>query len=215
MDVARPLLRSAAMRLAFAAAVALVAVTAACTLHWGGDDDIYCPAGGGGAEPALLEELLDPWTLECTSFGGGCGPCGACGAEADQAADPIALPSWGSCSSACIGLDEDTCIETPACRTAYDHACLYTDGPCPLFTPFLGCFPVDQTGPVQGECGGLDAQTCSRHDDCLATYSPGAACQNGLDDDGDGQIDDSDECTLQFQLCAPELRTTCPGTDCG
>ena len=98
-----------------------------------------------------------------------------------------------------------TCIGTSACRTAYDHACLLTDGPCPALTPFLGCYPVDTSGPVQGVCEGLDVWECSRHDDCLATYSPGPSCSDGFDNDGDGVIDDSDECTKEFRLCMPEL----------
>ena len=54
--------------------------------------------------------------------------------------------------------------------------------------------PETATGPVQGSCEGLDAWECSRHDDCLATYSP----------------------DIGFQQCAPELVPECPpNTDCG
>lgn len=205
------MLNPAAMRLAYLACASLaLALTPACTLHFGDDDDDYqCLAG---AEYSLDPGLLDPDTLECQTFGGGCG-CGPCPAAE---ADAIALPSWGSCASSCFGLDETGCTFTAGCRTAYDDACLFTDEPCPLLTPFLGCFPVDQSGPVQGSCEGLDVWECSRHDDCLATYSPGPTCRDGLDDDRDGVVDDSDECDLSFQRCAAELVPECPpSADCG
>jgi hypothetical protein len=167
------------MRLAFSAVVVLAAVSA-CTIHWGGDDDIYCPAGD--QEPGRDPGFVNPYTLVCESFGGGTG-CGAIAGDSSAEADALAIPSWGSCASPCIGLTESQCITTPACRTTYDYACLFTDGPCPALTPFLGCYPVDTTGPVQGSCEGLDAWECSRHDDCLAAYSP----------------------EVGFRVCAPEL----------
>lgn len=180
------------MRLAFVAVV--LAIAPACTIYWGGDDDIDCPAGG--QEPGLDPGLVNPVTLQCETFGGGgcgCGPCPATEAGGNES-DAIAFPSWGSCASPCIGLGESECITTPACRTAYDYACLFTDGPCPALTPFLGCYPVDTTGPVNGTpCEGLDAWECSRHDDCLGAYSP----------------------DVGFRICAPELTPECPGADCG
>jgi hypothetical protein len=182
------------MRLAYAAVLAAILLVApACTIYWGDDgDDIYCPAGD--QEPGRDPGLVNPYTLQCESFGGG-GGCGAIGAaDVDAESDALALPPWGSCASACIGLGESQCIATPACRTTYDHACLLTDGPCPLLTPFLGCYPVDTTGPINGTaCDGLDAWECSRHDDCLATYTTGTG----------------------FQLCAPELATVPECGDCG
>lgn len=176
------------MRLAYAALC--LALAPACTISWGGDDDVICPleADDGNGISAPLPGLLNPWNLQCEYYGGGTGCSGA--EEADRAPPP----TWGSCDSTCGGLDETTCIATAACRTAYDHNCLLTDGPCPALTPFLGCFPVDTTGPVQGICEGLDAFECSRHDNCLATYNE----SNGL---------------RQFQLCLPELAPQCG--DCG
>ncbi len=197
MPVARALLNGNHMRLAFAAVV--LAALPACTIYWGGDDDIICPAGD--QEPGLDPGLVNPYTLQCETFGnGGCG-CGPCprdsntALETNEEADAIAFPSWGSCASACIGLSEYECIVTPACRTTYDYACLFTDGPCPALTPFLGCYPVDTTGPVNGtSCENLDAWECSRHDDCLAAYSP----------------------DIGFRVCAPELVPECPpNADCG
>jgi hypothetical protein len=173
------------MRLAYAALA--LALAPACTLHFGDGDDIVClqdQDDEGFAAPA--PGLLNPFNLQCEYFGGG----GGCGAVEDRAP----TPSWGSCLSECGGLDEAVCVETAACRTAYDHNCLLTDGPCPALTPYLGCFPTDTTGPVQGTCEGLDAQECSRHDDCLATYTESGGIR-------------------QFQLCLPELRQECG--DCG
>lgn len=181
----------------FACLAVLLALVPACTIHWGGDDDIICP--GGEEEPGRDPGLVNPYTLVCETFGGGGGGCGRgtpCpAADTNNESDAIAFPSWGSCASSCIGLTETQCIATPACRTTYDYACLFTDGPCPALTPFLGCYPVDTTGPVNGtSCEGLDAWECSRHDDCLGAYSP----------------------DVGFRQCAPEPVPECPpNTDCG
>jgi hypothetical protein len=186
------------MRFACLAVLAVVlASTSACTVYWGDDgDDIVCPQGdqeAGIADPGLV----NPQTNQCEFFGtGGCGcgnPCPLAGAEADALAP---VPSWGSCASSCIGLGEQQCITTPGCRTAYDWGCLFTDALCPLETPFLGCYPTDTTGPVNGtSCEGLDAWECSRHDDCLGAYGR----------DGTG-----------FRQCAPEFVPECPpNADCG
>jgi hypothetical protein len=181
------------MRIAYAALALLL--TPACVIHWGGDDDdIICPLnaeddGEGFAAPA--PGLRNPFNLQCEFFGGGGGCRGGLEGEADLA--PV--PTWGQCESTCDFLAENECIATSACRTAYDHNCLLTDGPCPALTPFIGCFPVDTTGPVQGSCEGLDAQECSRHDNCLSTYT--------VDSGG----------VRQFSLCMPELTPECG--DCG
>lgn len=176
------------MRFAY---LALALTLPACTIYWGdGDDDIICPAGAvapGEGLAAPIPGQVNPWTLECEyySYGGGC-----YGANEADFAEP---PTWGYCESQCTGLDESTCVDTTGCRTAYDHNCLLTDGPCPALTPYIGCFAVDMTGPVQGACEGLDGFECSRHDNCLSTYSSDAP--------------------RQFQLCMPELILECG--DCG
>ena len=174
----------------------------ACVLHLGDDDDVPCAGTntGGAAGDVAGTLLVDPSTLACVEFGFGtcndsCGPC----------PEPLPpFPSWGACQSQCTGLSEIACTNTPGCRTTYDDACLRTDGPCPLLTPFLGCFAVDTSGPIQGACDGLDAFECSRHDDCLATYRDNGLCSNGLDDDRDGLVDDLDECK-QFAVCMAEI----------
>lgn len=185
---ARRLLNLASMRLAYLALA--FASLPACTIVWGdGDDDVICPAGAvGDAEGAAapIPGQINPVTLECQYFGGG----GGCQGYPADLAQP---PTWGYCDSQCTGLDEGACVNTAGCRTAYDHNCLLTDGPCPALTPYIGCFAVDQTGPVQGACADLDAFECSRHDDCLATYSS--------------------ETPRQFRLCMPEFVFECG--DCG
>jgi hypothetical protein len=191
-----------ALGLALAASLALAA--GGCVLHLGDDDDTTCDVtfAGGAAADVAVTLLLDPETLTCVQFdfGGGCGTCEPC-------PEPFPpMPTWGSCQTQCTGLGEVECGRTPACRTAYDHACLLGEGACPALTPFLGCFAVDTTGPIQGACDGLDAFECSRHDDCLATYRDNGRCSNGLDDDGDGQFDENDECRT-FGLCMAELGT--------
>lgn len=129
----------------------LLALLPACIIYDGGDDAIECE------DPVYVPyELLDPATLVCQDFGGT--QCGPVAPAADQLAVPI--PTWGECDSPCRDLDEGTCLGTSGCRGAYEDA---SGG-------FLGCYAVDQSGPVQGPCDGLDAWSCSQHDDCIAMH---------------------------------------------
>lgn len=175
----------------------------ACVIDLGGGDDEPCgfAENGGGAPAADIAGtlLIDPETLTCTEFGfGGCGTCGPC----PEPLPPI--PSWGACQSQCTGLGELACVEAAGCRTAYDHNCLLGEGPCTAFQPFLGCFAIDASGPAGGACDQLGAFECSRHDDCLATYRDSGLCSNGRDDDGDGLVDEGDECR-SFGVCLTEV----------
>jgi len=194
------------MRLVRVAAIALVA-SGGCVIHLGGDDDPPCLE-----VDYVASGLVDPTTLQCQYFGPECDPaCGPCPATAD-----IAYPSWGSCDSPCRGLAEWECANTSGCRATYDYACIYLDIVCPLPSPFLGCYPTDATGPVQGACLGLDAWECSRHDDCMASYRPTADCRDGIDQDQDGIVDDPDECPVDFVQCDTEPLFECPpNADCG
>ena len=152
-------------------AVTLLALSSACTVYFGDDDVIsddtcdYGAPAAGGADFAPIR-LVDPYNLACEDFGGyGCPDyCGPC-AEYD-----VAIPSWGYCESACTYLGEGDCLDTPGCRAAYDWACYTGDGPCSALQAFAGCYAVDTTGPVQGPCDGLDAWSCSQHDDCVALH---------------------------------------------
>lgn len=187
-------------------ALALTLSTSACVLHLDDKDDDAPCALDVGPEPAFdiaVSLLVDPETLTCVQFdfGGGCNTCGEC----PPVPEPLPpFPSWGACQSQCTGLSEIACDNTAGCRTTYDHDCLTGDGPCTALQPFLGCFAIDNTGPALGACEGLDAFECSRHENCLATYRDNGLCDNGRDDDGDGQVDEGDECR-RFGVCLPEI----------
>ncbi len=173
--------------------VVALALVPACVLNLGDDDPEPCPLGGGATGAPINTRLLNPDTLVCEDAGT-CDACGACD-----------LPSWGACQSQCSGLDARSCGATSGCRQAWDELCLLTDAICPLPDDgYLGCFAVDNTGPVQGACDGLAGQACSRHDDCIGTYRRGPRCTDGLDSDGDGAVDEPDEC-LTFGSCIAEF----------
>ena len=143
--------------------VLVLSTLSSCTLYFDDDDD--CANWDIAVPPA--QELRNPFTGQCEPVGGGwgcdtrCGPC-------PELADPAVVADWGSCFSFCEGLDEGTCAGTSGCRTAYLNDNI-TDGP----PRFFGCWAVAPSGPIAGSCQGLDAQECSRHDNCAALYSAG------------------------------------------
>lgn len=148
-----------------------------------GDDDDPCKDyGQAGAEFAPVE-YRDPTSGTCQSFGGYpcdgvCGPCPAYDTAQAQ-------PDWALCYASCEGLGEATCKSTSACRAVYQGA------------TFHECWGVAQSGPVQGgNCALLDAQECSRHDDCIAIHAQGTPIG-------------------QFQSCAAETSTGDPGSCVG
>lgn len=173
-----------------ALALAVVFGLGGCVLHF--SDDTGCDDVG---PPPLGGDIVNPASLQCEHF-----TEPACGDF-----DP-SIPTWGSCESTCRALDEASCINTPACHAAYDHDCLFGTGPCPALTAFLGCFAVDHNQDFITGCQGLDAWNCSRHEQCFTTHRRGPTCLDGLDQDGDGVIDDSDECAMSFVRCLPELQ---------
>lgn len=193
--------RTPARGLNLAGLVLVLAATPACVISFGDDDAIEpCKLGDGTAGAPAGTFLLDPDSLTCREVGFGCDTtCGAC----DE--PPVAPPTWAQCQSQCTGLDERTCGATAGCRTAWDFACRFTEQLCNLPDPYFGCFATDTTGPVQGSCQRLDAFECSRHDDCEAAYRRDERCADGTDGDGDGAVDEPDEC-LTFALCAPEAQ---------
>lgn len=193
----RRLLYPRAVRTASSSVLALACALAAggCILHLGDDDDTKCPALADGTAGAPAgTSLLDPGDLVCKEvfFGGGCGI-------------PEDVPTWADCQTQCTGLSSDACAAAPGCRQAWDEICLLTDAICTLPDPYYGCFAVDKTGPVQGSCANLDAEECSRHDDCMGTYRRDERCGNQTDDDFDGIVDEPDEC-LSFGTCVEEFR---------
>ncbi len=141
--------------------VALVFLTG-CDLYFN-DDDPPCAYAYDVAYP---EHLRNPQTGECQVSGGGCdSACGPCA----KAPEVGAQLDWGTCFSDCEQLDESACITASGCRAAYTNSPGGNDGPA----AFRGCWAVAPSGPVQGSCEGLDAQECSRHDDCSAYYNEG------------------------------------------
>jgi hypothetical protein len=156
-----------------------------CGFYFGNGDDDPCAWGANKAEPAIAYlPLRNPETGQCD---GGvypcddrCGPCPAARSLAD----------WGACESECTYLDESACHATPGCFAAYHDV---WDAP----PAFWGCWQTAPSGPVGGSCANLDAQECSRHDNCIAIYS--------------GSPDNA-----KFYSCAPEpTGLTCAAVDCG
>jgi len=168
------------LRLAFS----LVVLTG-CQLVFdhGGDDS--CPPIAYDLAPAI--QLRNPQNGLCTGFGQpypcdtSCGPC----------AEPAnAQPDWGQCFGMCEQIvqsgansmaQEASCIAQAGCRAIYIDPGAINAPP-----KFADCWSIAPSGPVKGECAQLDAQQCSRHDDCAAVH------------------DD----TNQFLRCVPEHVTT-------
>ena len=188
-------------RAAFVLAALILAT--GCNLYFGGDDD-DCEWGGAAFEPGTYL-LRDPYSGQCVDLGGGggCGdPCNPC---PDLSADRADAPTWGACDNYCTGLDEASCLVTTGCRGAYIESCIdETSGLCDYTQArgFYQCWAVDQTGPIQGPCEGLDAWTCSQHDDCVAIHDDTCDYVAG---DGGGEAPGAPiSCLGGFLLCAPE-----------
>jgi hypothetical protein len=166
----------------FVPIVFAIALAPACTLHWGDDTgDDGCLSGGGLEAPAI--PLRNPDTLTCDSFGGG--GCQTCPCPQ---ADPIAIPSWGQCYSACESLTESQCAAAAECRVVKDAECsIWQD----CTTDFIGCFALDTAPDASIDCFAADAQACSRNNECTAYHSVDPPC------DGEG-------CVRPFELCTPE-----------
>ena len=169
-----------------------VVLSSGCDLYFngGGDDE---PCAYPAADIAPAEQFRNPQTGACEGWGYPCDSrCGPC----PETAGAIAPPDWGSCYSACEGLDETTCMGTSGCFATYlvpDP----DDGP----TTYNGCWQTAPSGPVGGSCAGLDAHECSRHDNCIANYK---------------QVDNRTTYygPLEFQSCAAEPAGSCTGVTC-
>lgn len=138
-----------------ARALLVAALLSGCTL-WGGGvaDDVMC----GAAPPGAPQQLRDPQSGTCESFGDGC--------------RGIPLPDWAVCDGACEQLAEGPCLVTAGCRAVYTNACP-PGQVCPpdSLYDFLGCWGTAPASTVEGGgCDGLDAFGCSQHDDCAAVY---------------------------------------------
>jgi hypothetical protein len=157
----------------------LLATIAGCT---DGDDPPCLYDRAGAAELAAIE-YRDPYSGTCQSFGYPCDD--ACGNGCPEYGAPQAQPDWALCYQACEGLGEATCKTTSGCRAIYEGSV------------FHECWGTAQSGPVQGgNCTALDAQECSRHDDCIAIHAQGTPIG-------------------QFQSCAAETSIADPGSCVG
>jgi len=117
-----------------------------------------CGLGEGGEVcPLYVVVLRDPVSGTCHDVR----PCDASG-------NGIPIPDQASCGSSCEALSEADCVVAAGCRAAYIGG---------NSNRFLGCWGTAPSDPVRtGACAGLDAQACSRHDNCSAWYlepSPG------------------------------------------
>jgi hypothetical protein len=177
-----------------------VCLAAGCDLYWNNNADDVCNGGGAAIYPA--SELRDPNTGQCNYYGGGGGggcPCDVTFDEGGGCAEPatgVGLDGeWAQCSGSCSGLAEDACVATAGCQAAYlDQQGANMGGGG---NTFWGCWNVAPNPQEGGGCTGLDAQTCSEHDDCAMVYS------------GFGNA-------TKFEQCAPESGGgTCTDVDCG
>ena len=176
--------------------IAFVVLLSGCDLYFSdGDDEPPCNYGAIEGAPIAPALYRNPATGDCQGFGGypcddRCGPCPA----TDQA-----LPDWGSCYSECEGLAEGACISAPGCFAAYwEYPSQDRQG------EYRACFQTAPSGPVGGTCAGLDAQQCSRHDNCSAHY-------NG--EIGAGRLRTS-PVQETFLFCQDEVSASCAATTC-
>jgi hypothetical protein len=181
------------------AALLTAAVSLGGCLYW---DTSSQPTGCGVVQGGISTgtSLVDPATLLCESFNiPTCDPdCGGCPPSV-KAAPTVALPTWGSCSSTCRGLDESSCGATTGCRIARDASCFFAPPGQACLDDFAGCYSTDQIRQPAGTCAGLDAYECSQHDDCAAIY--------------DAPHCNTPGCTTTFVACAPEhaIAGSCTG----
>lgn len=145
------------------ALLALTLVIPSCVFFEDDDDDVCAYYEGGRGDQGIAREQRDPVTGVCQAYNYGydcADPCQPCAGAPEVA---IAYPDWGFCDTQCEALDEGTCKSTSGCRAVYAG------------NAFHECWSTSQSGPIQGGgCVGLDAYSCSQHDDCVAIHDPGA-----------------------------------------
>ena len=184
-------------RLAYLFLFVLCLPAAGCQIYFGGDDDDDQPQPDAGCYLPVARvplppdpPLRNPYTGGCEYWGGGGGGCGG-----DDGFDPTrpSKPDYGLCyGTVCDGLDEETCASADACRGIYYD---FGNGQ----GEFAACWPTAPSGPIAGGgCEGLDAYSCSLHNDCSAVHEPG--CFGGGD------------CIepTEFRYCTPEAATPPP-----
>lgn len=164
------------------ACLAVLASLSGCTLYFGDDSTTGDDVCYERKEPAQV--LRDPETGACSGVGGG----GGCGG--------YLAPDWAACYGACDGLDQPSCEATAGCRAILVDECPTCDA---LVLGYAACWGMAPSGPIQGDCYGLDAQTCSEHDDCQAVHAQVEAPT------GDGGFVTG---IGNFEWCQPELSPT-------
>jgi len=176
--------------------LALTVLLAGCDLYFTDGDDECKAYPATDLEGDIAPNLLrNPDNGECEGYGGGqcddrCGPCPV----ADQA-----VRDWGSCYSECDGKAANDCMAAPGCFAAY------TEWPSQdRQGEFRGCWQTAPSGPTGGSCAGLDAQSCSRHDNCTAHYT-----------DEDTKVRTSPRQPTTFLYCVDEVASpSCASTTC-
>jgi hypothetical protein len=177
-------------------------LSSGCFLY---SDDDDCDYGGIPAGEALAAELRNPYTGLC-EFGGGGGGGGPCDPQYEGEAPQPEPQDWAICYGGCEGLDELTCLATPACRAAYVSNCADWQGCSEQSYTFFQCWGTAPSGAIQGgPCEGLDAYQCSRHDDCVARHYASSSCGGGTPAEGAdcAPITDPSQVGV-FQSCAAE-----------
>ncbi len=153
----------------------LVALVAGCVI----DHPKPPPCEFAAAIPA--QQLRDPSSGQCVSFGGGM-PCDpACGQECPGVG---AEPDWATCGGVCDALDEAQCLASTTCHAAYQD----DSAAQPVF---WSCWELPPSGAIEGSCANLDAQTCSEHDDCTSLYT--------------GPVNQPPNFVPSFESCQPKV----------
>jgi hypothetical protein len=126
--------------------------------------------------PTVPVQLLrNPASGRCEASGGG-GGGGCSGGGATPPPPPPVQQDWGVCGSQCESLDEASCRAADGCRPIFANR--FPPNADGVDFVYETCWPTAPSGPVRGGgCAGLDAQECSRHDDCIAEHeSDWSAC---------------------------------------
>jgi hypothetical protein len=160
------------MRLERAGSLVLVGLlfsASGCQFYFGDDDDDDQPCERPEA-PGAPYEILNPYTLACESPWGGGGCVSPAGAPAEDGFRDSIAYDWAECTAACASYGESDCLAADGCRAIYTELEVFE--PNAIIQRFTTCVATAPSGPVRGgSCEVLDAQECSRHDDCSAVHA--------------------------------------------
>ncbi len=142
-------------------AILVCGVVSGCGFYF---DDDRCEDRAYQGAP---QSFFNPLTGQCVADSSGCDD--SCGPCAEATAAPESEP-WGGdmglCYSSCTDLSEYACHATPECYAAYTTDLKASDDEL----TFDECKQIAPSGPSTGACTGLDAWSCSRHDDCSLVH---------------------------------------------